>query len=68
MIDHWLWRTEKIPPAVTAFLAGLLGSPLLVELVKMALAATVLGAFVSLTALACRGTSLRCLAGEAPAP
>jgi NADH-quinone oxidoreductase subunit H len=50
-VEHWLWRTDRIPPAITAWLAGLLGEPLLVELLKMIGVAAVLAGFVSLTAL-----------------
>ena len=33
MTESWLWKTEKIPAALTAWLTGLLGNPLLVDLV-----------------------------------
>jgi len=52
VIDHWIWRTEKIPPAVTAWLTGLLGEGPLVDLAKMALVAAILGGFISGMALA----------------
>lgn len=52
MIDHWLWRTEKIPAAVTAWLTGLLGEGLRVDLAKMFLTAALLAGFVSVLALA----------------
>jgi NADH-quinone oxidoreductase subunit H len=52
MIDHWLWHTERIPPAITALLTDLLGNPLLVDLVKMALAGAVLAGFTAVSALA----------------
>jgi len=51
-MDNWIWRTEKIPPAVTAWLTGLLGNPLLVDLAKMAVVAALLAGFVSALALA----------------
>jgi NADH-quinone oxidoreductase subunit H len=51
MTDNWIWHTERIPPAVTAWLTGLLGSPLLVDLVKMVLVAAILGGFITLAAL-----------------
>ena len=31
-MDNWIWHTERIPPAVTAWLTGLIGNPLLVDL------------------------------------
>jgi NADH-quinone oxidoreductase subunit H len=51
MIDNWLWKTEKIPAAVTAWLTGALGSADAAEAVKIAAVAGVLVGFVSVLAL-----------------
>jgi NADH-quinone oxidoreductase subunit H len=51
-MENFVWRTEKIPAAVTAWLGALLGNPTAVELVKMALVAGILLGFVTVMALA----------------
>ena len=39
MTDNWIWHTERIPPAVTAWLTDLLGGGGVVELAKMVIVA-----------------------------
>jgi len=50
-MDNWIWHTERVPVPSPPGSPRFLGSPLLVELVKMILAASILAGFVSLTAL-----------------
>jgi len=50
-MEHWLWRTERIPEGVTAWLTERLGSAAAAEAVKIALTAAVLIGFVSVLAL-----------------
>jgi hypothetical protein len=73
LMDNWLWHTERIPPAVTAW-SPTAREPLLVELVEI-LVASILAGFVSLAALAwstssarspptCSSASGRCASGR----
>src|SRR5512133_1011305 len=52
MTDSWIWRTERVPAGVTAWLQQLLGNAMLVDLAKMVMVAAILVGFVSLLALA----------------